>query len=93
MLKQFRHNIVSGLFASLAASCAKVGFDFDPLTSTVHNVLLPLVAPNSGANIEYVVHAVFIVLMLCANILMLRFYVLSMQENGAAKATVQNFAV
>ena len=31
--------------------------------------------------------------MLCANVLMLRFYVLSMQENGAAKATVNNFAV
>ena len=35
----------------------------------------------------------FIVLMICAIILMLRFYVLSMQENGAAKATVQNFGV
>ena len=41
----------------------------------------------------YGMHAAFIVFMLCANVLMLRFYVLSMQENGAAKATVQNFAV
>ena len=46
-----------------------------------------------GEYIIYGVHAVFIALMLFANVLMLRFYVLSMQENGAAKATVQNFAV
>ena len=31
--------------------------------------------------------------MILANILMIRFYVLSMQVNGAAKATVYNFAV
>ena len=31
--------------------------------------------------------------MILANILMIRFYVLSMQTNGAAKATVFNFAV
>ena len=29
MLHQFRHNIVSGVFASIAASLAKIGFDFD----------------------------------------------------------------
>ena len=46
-----------------------------------------------GNMLVYGLHAAFIVLMLCANVLMLRFYVLSMQENGAAKATVQNFAV
>jgi len=31
--------------------------------------------------------------MLLSNALMLKFYVLSMHENGAAKATVYNFAV
>ena len=31
--------------------------------------------------------------MIVANILMFRFYVLSMHENGAAKATVFNFVV
>ena len=102
MLHQFRHNIVSGVFACVAASCAKVGFDFDQETSTVWKVIMPLVVDkkiedSNGANndelIAYAIHAVFIVLMICANILMLRFYVLSMQENGAAKATVQNFSV
>ena len=70
--------MISGLFASLAASCAKVGFDFDHETSTVHNVLIPLVGMGTGEKIEYGIHIVFIVLMICANILMLRFYVLSM---------------
>ena len=76
---------------------AKVGFDFDPKTSTIQNVVLPLIDPTRttlyGNMLVYGLHAAFIVLMLCANVLMLRFYVLSMQENGAAKATVQNFAV
>ena len=31
--------------------------------------------------------------MILSNVLMLRFYVLSMHENGAAKATVYNFVV
>ena len=31
--------------------------------------------------------------MILSNVLMMRFYVLSMHENGAAKATVYNFVV
>ena len=42
---------------------------------------------------EYPVHAAAIGAMILSNILMFRFYVLSMQENGAAKATVFNFVV
>ena len=38
-------------------------------------------------------HIVAIVAMILANILMYRFYILSMHENGAAKATVFNFVV
>mmetsp|Transcript_7122 Transcript_7122/g.5093 ORF Transcript_7122/g.5093 Transcript_7122/m.5093 type:complete len:98 (+) Transcript_7122:189-482(+) len=38
-------------------------------------------------------NAIFIILMLCSNALMMRFYILSMHQNGAAKATVYNFAV
>ena len=38
-------------------------------------------------------HVTAIFWMIIANILMIRYFVLSMQENGAAKATVQNFAV
>ena len=54
---------------------------------------MPVVGLGAGDAVEYGLHIAFIVLMICANILMLRFYVLSMQENGAAKATVQNFGV
>ena len=38
-------------------------------------------------------HALAIALMLLSNALMLKFYVKSMHANGAAKATVYNFAV
>ena len=31
--------------------------------------------------------------MILSNVLMMRFYILSMHENGAAKATVYNFVV
>ena len=39
------------------------------------------------------INVVFIVGMILSNVLMMRFYVLSMHENGAAKATVYNFVV
>lgn len=43
--------------------------------------------------LKYGLHGVFILFMLLSNMLMLKFYVQSMSENGAAKATVYNFAV
>ena len=39
------------------------------------------------------IHATAIGGMILANILMYRYYILSMHENGAAQATVLNFAV
>ena len=42
---------------------------------------------------KYLLHIIFIALMLLANAIMLKFFVLSMHENGAAKATVYNFAI
>ena len=54
----------------------------------MRRVLLPLLGTGDNDFVGFAVHGVFILLMICANILMLRFYVLSMQENGAAKATV-----
>ena len=48
---------------------------------------------EKAQSVAYLLHGVFLVLLVCANILMLRFYVLSMQQCGAAKATVQNFCV
>ena len=97
MMHSFRYNLISGLFAGLGASSAKVGFDFDPATSTIHQAFLPLTGLAEGDfsrdAAAYALHAAFIGLMICFNVLMLRFYALSMQENGAAKATVQNFTV
>ncbi len=42
---------------------------------------------------KYALRVLFIGLMLMTNGLMLRFYVKAMHENGAAKATVYNFAI
>mmetsp|Transcript_41500 Transcript_41500/g.30507 ORF Transcript_41500/g.30507 Transcript_41500/m.30507 type:complete len:92 (+) Transcript_41500:165-440(+) len=42
---------------------------------------------------RYTLHITFFILMLLANTLMIRFYVKSMQEIGAAKAVVYNFTV
>ena len=42
---------------------------------------------------DLAVNAAFIIAMILSNILMMRFYVLSMHENGAGKATVYNFVV
>ena len=83
-------------FLILIVRIAKVGFDFDSETGQISTVVLPLVKDYVGEYgdvLKYGLHAVFIVLMILANILMIRFYVLSMQLNGAAKATVYNFAV
>ena len=65
-------------------------------TGIISTTVLPLLKESLGEFeniVKYGLHAVFIVLMILANILMIRFYVLSMQVNGAAKATVFNFAV
>ena len=43
--------------------------------------------------LTYLLHALAIGLMLISNALMLKFFVQSMHENGAAKATVYNFAI
>ena len=59
-------------------------------------VVLPLAKENVGELgdfLKYGLHGIFIVLKILCDILMIRYYVLSMQVNGAAKATVYNFAV
>ena len=58
---------------------AKVGFDFG--------------AFESYGNLQYAIHAVAIVAMILANVMMYRYFILSMHENGAAQAGVFNFAV
>ena len=58
---------------------AKVGFDFNDETSTIKKVVLPYLQLGEAKDIVvYGLHLVFILLMIAANILMLRFYVLSM---------------
>ncbi len=75
-----KYNIISGVFAALAAVCTKVGFNFnDGLISTL---FLPTITNSIGVQdltiFKYILHVIFIVLMLLSNALMLRFYVSSL---------------
>ena len=76
---------------------AKIAFDFDPKTCLIEKSIASLVSVyigiDLGTPLRYALHGGFAVLMILANILMNRFFVLSMKQNGAAKATVYNFAV
>jgi drug/metabolite transporter (DMT)-like permease len=90
-----KYNLVSGLFAALVATFTKFGFAFgddSPIaTSLAPTLYRSLALPPSV--LAPLLHLLFIALMLLSNALMLKFYVLSMHENGAAKATVYNFAI
>jgi uncharacterized membrane protein len=90
-----KYNLVSGFFAALVATFTKFGFAFgadSPIaTSLAPSLHRSLALPPSV--LVPLLHLLFITLMLLSNALMLKFYVLSMHENGAAKATVYNFAI
>ncbi len=85
-----KFNLVSGVFAALAAVFTKIGFSFGA-DGAISTTIMPALPPF--ALLKPLLHTVFIVLMLLSNALMLKFYVMSMHENGAAKATVYNFAI
>ena len=88
-----KYNLVSGVFAALAGVNTKIGFNFGP-EGAIQSLFLPKLGTDaSNTLLLYSLHALFIILMLLSNALMLKFYVLSMHENGAAKATVYNFAI
>jgi len=86
-----KSNLISGSSAALAAifstslflTIAKIGFDFSDTALLSHLEGAPF----------YAAHGFFILLMLLSNSIMLSFYIKSLQEHGAAKATVLNFAV
>jgi hypothetical protein len=88
-----KYNLVSGFFAALAGVKTKIGFNFGA-DGAIQTIFLPKLGSDpSNTVLLYALHALFIILMLLSNALMLKFYVLSMHENGAAKATVYNFAI
>ena len=94
-----KYNIISGVFAALAAVLTKVGFNFGA-EGTISSVFMPVILKSTSHSfsgydgyLKILLHVLFIGLMLFSNALMLRFYVKSMQENGAAIATVYNFAI
>jgi drug/metabolite transporter (DMT)-like permease len=88
----FKYNLLSGFFAGLAGVLTKFGFNFDP-EGPISSQIMPHLANFKIPYLTVVLHALFIVMMFLSNALMLKFYVKSMHENGAAKATVYNFAI
>lgn len=64
---------------------AKIGFDFSGprVSELAHNLSLH----------PYAIHAVFILGTVLSNIIMLRFFAISIGKKGVTKATVYNFAV
>lgn len=90
-----KYNIISGIFAALAGVCTKFGFAFGedgPISTSILPLAAPIL-PIPASLLKNLLHIIFIVMMLLSNALMLKFYVRSMHENGAAKATVYNFAI
>lgn len=79
----------------LDLSIAKVGFNFGD-DGIIPLQILPIIGlSNDGGDsiLRYILNAAFIVLMLLSNGLMMKYFVMSMHENGAAKATVYNFVI
>ena len=76
-----KFNLISGFFAAVAAVFSKLGFNFGDDGAL------------AGYQYRWVWQAIAIALMLGANAMMLKYYVLAMHAHGAAKATVYNFAV
>jgi hypothetical protein len=103
-----KYNLISGVFATLDSvlgifkflskliSIAKIGFNFGD-EGTINSYFLPMLQKYilfQNTNIpKYLLHVVFISLILFTNAMMLKYYVKSMAENGAAKATVYNFVI
>ena len=81
-----KFNLISGIFAALGASCGM---------SRLKLTLLAKIGFDFGdINMERLpINVVFIVGMILCNVLMMKFYMSSCQENGAGKATVYNFVV
>ena len=96
---KIKNNLISGSFASLSGVLTKVGFSFGK-DGAIDARILPLIkenVPSVNENIEmllkYGLHGVFMVMAVTVSGLMYTYYLRSMHENGAAKATVYNFAV
>lgn len=87
----FKYNLVSGFFAALGAVFTKIGFNFSPDQGLIATTIIPTLSLTPS--FQYPLNALFIILMLLSNALMLKYFVYAMHENGAAKATVYNFAI
>ena len=104
---KIKNNLISGFFASLGGVLTKVAFGFGS-DGTIDSVIIPIVKreliDKDGSLLsfvttdqiyllKYLLHLIFMLIGLTTSGLMMTYYVKSMQENGAGKATVYNFAV
>ena len=93
------NNLISGTFAALGGALTKVGFSFGSdgpidvhFMPVVEGLDLPIPKEYLFL-VKYLLHLAFILVALTSSGLMYTYYIKSMHENGAAKATVYNFAV
>eukprot|EP00388_Colpodella_angusta_P015889 GDKJ01039365.1.p1 GENE.GDKJ01039365.1~~GDKJ01039365.1.p1 ORF type:complete len:143 (-),score=23.80 GDKJ01039365.1:22-450(-) len=86
-------NIISAFFASVASTFGKFAFDFNEgsfASNTVATLAKVTGLPPSIA--VYGVRAVFLLFLIVANSMMLKFYVESMRKYSALQATMFNFS-
>ena len=102
---KIKNNLISGFYASVGGVLTKVAFSFSE-DGPISNWLLPnlkeqfpeIVDKNIyGVEIllilKIVTHILLMVIGVTTSGLMYAYYMASMQENGAARATVYNFCV
>ena len=104
---KIKNNLISGFFASVGGVLTKVAFGFGS-DGTIDTTIIPLVKreliDKEGSLLhfvtadqiyilKYVLHLIFMLIGITTSGLMMTYFVKSMQENGAGKATVYNFAV
>ena len=94
---KIKNNLISGFFASVGGVLTKVGFGFSE-DGTVDQVIVPYIKTlyeiePYALYVKIAIHICCMCIAITTSGLMYTYYVKSMQENGAAKATVYNFAV
>ena len=92
-----KFNLISGSLASMGGVLTKIAFSFGK-DGVIDQQVMPYVVPILQDEtyiliIKGIIHLMFMALAVTNSGLMYTYYIKSMQINGAAKATVYNFAI
>ena len=102
---KIKNNLISGFFASIGGVLTKVAFSFSsdgPISSyllpNLENKFPEITDKNIFGTpllliLKIALHILLMVIGVTTSGLMYTYYMASMQENGAARATVYNFCV